>query len=66
MDDIGEQYVLLGTADGFTDTEIGGVGVWVTDSHPQTEIAAPHFAIVLGPVRLPRQGEAEPTEKTRQ
>ncbi|MBR3272044.1 MAG: hypothetical protein IKI59_08975 [Clostridia bacterium] len=59
MDFIGEQYALIGTADGFTETEIGGVRISVTDAHPQTGITEPHFVIELGPVRLPRQGEAE-------
>ena len=59
VDFIGEQYVLLGTADGFTETEIGGVRISVTDAHPQTEITAPHFVIEFGPVRLPQQSEAE-------
>lgn len=46
------QYVVLGSRDGFTKTEISGVGIDIAESHPATDISDAHFVIQLCPIRL--------------
>lgn len=55
----GVQYVIIGTADDFTETGIGNARVLVTDSHPMTEIKENHFVIEISPVYLPWTGDRE-------
>ncbi len=54
----GVQYVILGTADHFRETEIGSIRVYITDSHPMTDIEEPHFVIEITPIYLKWTGEA--------
>ena len=53
----GVQYVVLGTEDGFKETEIGGVQVFVTNSHPMTDIKENHFVIEIAPISLKWTGK---------
>lgn len=48
------QYVVMGTSDGFENTKINDVDIWVTESHPMTNITEPHFVIEICPVYLKR------------
>lgn len=48
----GVQYIVLGTAEHFKDTLIDGVRVFVTDSHPMTNIKDDHFVIEVAPIYL--------------
>ena len=48
----GVQYVVLGKAEGFKEIDIGEVHIFVTDSHPMTDIMEDHFVIELAPIRL--------------
>ena len=48
----GAQYVILGSADDFKETQIGSVRVFVTDSHPVTDIEEEHFVVELAPISL--------------
>lgn len=48
----GAQYVILGSADGFTETSIGDIRVFITDAHPMTGIEEDHFVIELSPISL--------------
>ena len=53
----GAQYVLMGSSDDFEETSIGDVKVWVTDSHPMTDIEEEHFVIEISHIRLPWKEE---------
>ena len=53
----GAQYVLMGSRDDFEETSIGDVKVWVTDSHPMTDMEEEHFVIEISPIRLPWKEE---------
>ena len=59
----GAQYVLMGSSDDFEETSIGDVKVWVTDSHPMTDIEEEHFVIEISPIRLPWKEEMLSTHK---
>ena len=48
----GVQYVALGKEDGFKETDIGKVHVFVTESHPMTDITEDHFVIEVAPIYL--------------
>ena len=48
----GVQYVILGSAGSFKETDIGKVHLFVTDSHPMTEIKEDHFVIEITPIHL--------------
>ena len=48
----GVQYVVLGKAEGFKETDIGKVHVFVTDSHPITDLTEDHFVIEVAPIYL--------------
>ena len=53
----GVQYVAMGAADDFKDTAIGDVRVFITDSHPMTDIQEDHFVIEISPIYLKWNGE---------
>ena len=48
----GVQYVIIGSADDFTETSVGGVQVFITDSHPMTDIEEDHFVIETSSILL--------------
>lgn len=48
----GVQYVVLGTADDFTEASVAGVQVFITDSHPMTDITEDHFVIEMSSILL--------------
>ena len=48
----GVQYVVLGNASHFKETSIGDAQVFVTDSHPMTNISEEHFVIEITPITL--------------
>ena len=48
----GVQYVALGKEVGFEETDIGKVHVFVTESHPMTDITEDHFVIEVSPIYL--------------
>ncbi len=48
----GVQYVLMGKPEEFAEAEIGNARVFVTDSHPMTDVAEEHFVIEISPVTL--------------
>ena len=50
----GAQYVIMGTADVFKETSVGDVRIFITDSHPMTEIEEDHFVIEISPIYLNR------------
>ena len=49
---IGEQYIVLGSRDGFEPTEISGISIDIAESHPATQLSCEHFVIELSPLRL--------------
>lgn len=51
----GAQYVVFGAVDNFKETVIGSVHVFVTDSHPVTNIEEKHFVIEVAPIYLTMQ-----------
>ena len=48
----GAQYVIMGTADDFKETSVGDVSIFITDSHPMTDIEEEHFVIEISPIYL--------------
>ncbi len=48
----GVQYVVMGTADDFNETYVGDVRIFITDSHPMTDIEEEHFVIEISPIYL--------------
>jgi len=48
----GVQYVVLGTVDDFKETSVAGVQVFITDSHPMTDITEEHFVIETSSILL--------------
>ena len=46
------QYVIMGSSADFMPACIDGVDVRLAESHPVTDIDAPHFVIEAGPLRL--------------
>ncbi len=48
----GVQYVVMGKADDFEDTSVGDVSIFITDSHPMTDIEEDHFVLEISPVYL--------------
>lgn len=52
----GVQYVVMGKADDFMETSVGDVKVFITDSHPETEIKEDHFVIEASPIYLKWNG----------
>ena len=54
----GVQYVIMGTADRFKETEIGSVHVFIAKSHPMTDLKENHFVIEIAPIYLKWTGEA--------
>lgn len=53
----GAQYVVMGAADDFKDTAIGDIRVFITDSHPMTEIQEDHFVIEISRIYLKWNGK---------
>jgi len=53
----GVQYVVMGSADDFKETSIGDVSMFITDSHPMTDIQENHFMIEISPIYLKWNGE---------
>ena len=65
MEYLGVQYVVIGSAEDFEETAVENMDVFVTDSHPMTDIAEEHFVIEIvphTPLRLKR--ESKPTAET--
>ena len=54
---IGVQYVILGSVDDFKETSIGDLSVFITDSHPITNIKVDHFVIEISPIYLKWNGD---------
>lgn len=48
----GVPYVLMGSADDFEETSIGDAQVFITDSHPMTDIKEAHFVIEISSIYL--------------
>lgn len=48
----GPQYIVCGTPEGFTETQIGSVRIEIAASHPSTGVEEPNFMIELYPIRL--------------
>ncbi len=48
----GPQYIVCGTPEGFTETQIGSVRIEIAASHPATGVEEPNFVIELYPIRL--------------
>ena len=53
----GVQYVVMGAADDFRETSVGGARVFITDSHPMTDITEDHFVIEVSPIYLKWDGK---------
>ena len=53
----GVQYVILGSVDDFKETSIGDLSVFITDSHPITNIKVDHFVIEISPIYLKWNGD---------
>ena len=65
MEYLAVQYVVIGSAEDFEETAVEDMDVFVTDSHPMTDIAEEHFVIEIvphPPLRLKR-GSEQTTEK---
>ena len=65
MEYLAVQYVVIGSAEGFEENALEGMDVFVTDSHPMTDIEEAHFVIEIvphPPLRLKR-GSEQTTEK---
>lgn len=56
----GVQYLICGTRDGFEDTEIDGISVCYTDSHPSAAYQAAYFVIEAGTFHLKRRNDRYP------
>ena len=52
----GVQYIVMGSADDFKETSIRDVRVFITDSHPMTDIKEDHFVIEFSPIHLKWNG----------
>ena len=64
MEYLAVQYVVIGSAEGFEENALEGMDVFITDSHPMTNIEEEHFVIEImphTPLRLKR--EAKPTSE---
>ena len=51
------QYVVIGSAEGFEETKVDDMEIFLTDSHPMTNIEEAHFVIEIvprSPLRLKR------------
>ena len=60
MEYMAVQYVVIGSAEGFEETAVEGMDVFVTDSHPMTNIEEAHFVIEIvphPPLQLKRAAE---------
>ena len=53
----GVQYIVMGSADDFEEDSIGNVRVFITDSHPMTDIEEDHFVIEFSPIYLKWNGD---------
>lgn len=53
----GVQYVVLGAADHFEETDVGSVRVSIAGSHPMTDIKENHYVIEAAPIYLKWTGE---------
>ena len=54
----GVQYVVIGTADDFEESSVGDVQLFITDSHPMTDVNEDHFVIEVSPIYLKWHEEA--------
>lgn len=60
MEYLAVQYVVIGSAEGFEEAAVEDMDVFVTDSHPMTDIEEEHFVIEIvphTPLRLKRAAE---------
>lgn len=60
MEYLAVQYVVIGSAEGVEETAVEDMDVFVTDSHPMTDIEEEHFVIEIvphTPLRLKREAE---------
>ena len=60
MEYMAVQYVVIGSAEGVEENALEGMDVFVTDSHPMTDIEEAHFVIEIvphTPLRLKRAAE---------
>ena len=48
----GAQYVIMGSPEDFKESSMGDVRMFITDSHPMTDIEEDHFVIELSPIYL--------------
>ena len=48
----GVQYLIVGNADGFEETKIGDVEIFVTTSHPSATYEGEYFVIEISPIRV--------------
>ena len=48
----GVQYLIAGNADGFEETKIGDVEIFVTPSHPSATYEGEYFVIEISPMRV--------------
>lgn len=65
MEYLGVQYVVIGSADDFEETAVEDMDVFVTGSHPMTDIAEEHFVIEIvphTPLRLRRKKQSDDEE----
>lgn len=53
----GVQYVIIGSADDFRQVSIENADIFITDSHPMTDVKEDHFVIEISPVLLKQTGE---------
>ena len=53
----GVQYIIIGSVDGFKETSLGDLSVFITDSHPMTNIKEDHFVIEISPIYLKWNGD---------
>lgn len=56
------QYVVIGSAEGFEETAADDMDVFITDSHPMTNIEEDHFVIEIvphPPLRLQREKQSD-------
>ena len=63
MEYLAVQYVVIGSAEDFEETAVEDMDVFVTDSHPMTDIAEEHFVIEIvphTPLRLRREAKNAP------
>ena len=52
----GIQYVIMGSVDDFKETSLGDLRVFITDSHPMTNIKEDHFVIEISSIYLKWNG----------